>query len=439
MSTTWSFTQQGNYLPVHDELTADDLRVTGAIPPELSGWFLRNGPNSRSENKHWLTGDGMLHGVRLEHGRAAWYRNRWVRTSSFTDHAQLYRPDGSRNLTAGVANTHIVNHAGRTLALYEVSLPYEVTCDLDTVGPYDFDGRLQNSMTAHPKICPATGELHFFGYGSLTPPYVTYHRANAHGKLIANQPIDVGKPTMMHDFALTAEHVIFMDLPVVFDLATAMSESDMPFRWDEAYGARLGVLRRDDPTGGTRWFPVQPCYVWHVLNAHDTGDGRIVLHVVRYPHLWWEGHADVAGGMLWRWTLDLTTGAVREEQIDDTPGEFPRIDDRLAGLDCRYGHVTDARDPDEAHSALRRYDLHTATVENHTFTQGRVPGEAVFVPASQTVGGDGWLLTYVYDARTHTSDLVILDTTNLTGPPVAAVHLPQRVPEGFHGNWIPEA
>jgi carotenoid cleavage dioxygenase len=170
MSTTWSFTQQGNYLPVHDELTADDLRVTGAIPPELTGWYLRNGPNPRSENKHWLIGDGMLHGVRLEHGRAAWYRNRWVRTSSFTDHAQLYRPDGSRNLTAGVANTHVVNHAGRTLALYEVSLPYEVTCDLDTVGPYDFDGRLQNSMTAHPKICPVTGELHFFGYGSLTRP-----------------------------------------------------------------------------------------------------------------------------------------------------------------------------------------------------------------------------------------------------------------------------
>jgi carotenoid cleavage dioxygenase len=184
---------------------------------------------------------------------------------------------------------------------------------------------------------------------------------------------------------------------------------------------------------------MEPCYVFHVLNAHDTGDGRIVLHVVRYPHLWWEGHADVAAGLLWRWTLDLTTGAVREEQVDDTLCEFPRIDDRLAGLDCRYGHVTDACDPDGAHSALRRYDLHTATVETHTFAHGRIPGEAVFVPASQTAGGDGWLLTYVYDATAHTSDLVILDTTNLAGPSVAAIHLPQRVPTGFHGNWIPEA
>ena len=130
----------------------------------------------------------------------------------------------------------------------ESSLPYQITNELETVGAYDFGGKLVDSMTAHPKICPRTGELHFFGYGSLTSPYVTYHRANASGELIVNRGVDVTGLTMMHDFALSAEHVVFMDLPIVFNLDIAIKgEHDMPFRWDDNYGARLGVLRRDDP------------------------------------------------------------------------------------------------------------------------------------------------------------------------------------------------
>lgn len=164
-----SFHMRGNYGPVADELTTCDLPVTGAIPPELNGWYLRNGPNPREDSGHWFAGDGMIHGVRLEGGRAAWYRNRWVRTRSFTGETHEH---SSRDLTSSVANTHVVNHAGRTLALVESSLPYEITTELDTVGPYDFDGRLATAMTAHPKICPETGELHFFGCAQREP-YLT--------------------------------------------------------------------------------------------------------------------------------------------------------------------------------------------------------------------------------------------------------------------------
>ncbi|SDX98171.1 carotenoid cleavage dioxygenase [Amycolatopsis xylanica] len=434
MATT-TFHRKGNYAPVHDELTAYDLEVTGAIPPELTGWYLRNGPNPRDENKHWFIGEGMLHGVRLENGRAAWYRNRWVRTASFLDSGRsLYRPDGSRDLHAANANTHIINHAGRTLALVESSLPYEVTNDLETVGAYDFDGRLCTPMTAHPKICPTTGELHFFGYDTR-PPFLTYHRADAEGNLVVSQPIEVAAPTMMHDFNLTANHVVFMDLPLVFDRALAGS-GEMPYRWDDHYGARLGVLRRDDPTGAVRWFTINPCYVFHALNAHESGD-RIVLYVIRQERTWHKGYADTAP-LLWRWTIDLTTGSVREEQVDDGPCEFPRVDDRLAGLDSRFGHATGTNGPDaEAPTTLRRFDLHRGTVETYDFGKGRTPGEAVFVPSGD--GEEGWLMTYVYDAARDGSDLVIIDPANLSGPPVATVHLPQRVPAGFHGNWIPEA
>jgi carotenoid cleavage dioxygenase-like enzyme len=437
----------GNYAPVAEELTAYELPVTGQVPAALSGWYLRNGPNPHdAASGHWFFGDGMIHGVRLDEGRATSYRNRWVRTKTFTDGVPLRDEEGRLDLTAGVANTHVVRHAGRTLALVESSFPHELhlsggkplppgICDLDTAGPYDFDGRLTTAMTAHPKTCPVTGEMHFFGYG-LEAPYLTYHRADATGDLVVSRPVDVPGPTMLHDFNLTAGHVVFMDLPVVFDFDLALAGT-MPYRWDEGYGARLGVLRRDDPYGEIRWFGIDPCYVFHPLNAHDDGD-RIVIHVMRYPELWRggprpEGFSERAS--LWRWTIDLTTGTVHEEQIDDRAAEFPRVDDRLVGLDSRFGHVTTfAEDADGG--ALLRYDLRTGAVAAHEFGPGRFPAEASFAPADDEPGGAGWLLTYVYDAATDRSDLVVLDAGDLTAPPVATVHLPTRVPYGFHGNWL---
>ncbi|OYN79530.1 carotenoid oxygenase family protein [Mycolicibacterium sphagni] len=437
LPTEGQFFQRGNYAPVPDELAEYDLPVEGAIPPELDGWYLRNGPNPREATGHWFTGDGMIHGVRIEGGAAKWYRNRWVRTDSFIDPFPLYREDGTRDLRAAVANTHVVNHAGKTLALVESSLPYEITNDLETVGCYDFGGKLIDSMTAHPKICPTTGELHFFGYGSIFAPHVTYHRADANGELTINRPVDVKALTMMHDFALTAKHVIFMDLPIVFNLDIALKgEGDMPYRWDDTYGARLGVLRRDDPFGEIRWFEIDPCYVFHVANAHEGADGKsIVLQAVRYPELWRDDGGFDANAVLWSWTIDLQNGTVNERQLDDRSVEFPRIDDRLAGLPARYSvSVGDA--------SLVRHDLTTGSAVEHRFATGLVPGgpgEAVFVPSTSGPADEsnGWYIGYVYDAARDGSDLVILDASDFAGKPVARIQLPRRVPYGFHGNWIP--
>jgi carotenoid cleavage dioxygenase-like enzyme len=436
---TGLFFQQGNYAPVADELTEFNLPVEGAIPAELDGWYLRNGPNPRRARAHWFTGDGMIHGIRIEGGRAAWYRNRWIRTDSFDENFPVYNADGTRNLRSSVANTHVVNHAGKTLALVESSLPYEITNDLQTVGAYDFGGKLVDSMTAHPKICPTTGELHFFGYGNIFEPHVTYHRADANGELIINRPLDVKALTMMHDFALTAEHVVFMDLPIVFNLDIALKgESDMPYRWDDNYGARLGVMRRDDPFGQVRWFDIDPCYVFHVANAHDAttagGGSSIVLQAVHYPELWRDNGGFEADGVLWRWTIDLDTGTVSEHQLDDRPVEFPRIDDRLVGLPARYAVSVGT-------NKLVRYDLSTGSATEHAFGTAASPGgpgEAVFVPSTTGPAdeGNGWYLGYVYDPARDGSDLVIIDASDFAGEPVARIKLPQRVPYGFHGNWI---
>lgn len=308
----------------------------------------------------------MVHGVRLESGRAVAYRNRWVRTSTFEHGARTRDVHGRSDLTAGVANTHVVRHAGRTLALVESSFPYELTCEpgheLGTVGPYDFGGRLGTAMTAHPKVCPTTGELHFFGYGAGRPPYLTYHRADAAGQLTVSREIEVPAATMMHDFHLTARHVVFMDLPVVFDRGRATAPGGgMPYVWSPQNGARLGVLRRDDPFGPVRWFDIEPCYVFHTLNAHEGADGtRLVLHVSRYPSLG-DGVALDGSASLWRWTIDLTTGAVREERLDDRRAEFPRIDDRLAGLPSAFGHATQAAGRTDGGTAVARCTATTWT------------------------------------------------------------------------------
>lgn len=431
---TGEFFKRDNYAPVADELTQFDLPVEGAIPAELNGWYLRNGPNPRQATAHWFTGDGMIHGIRLEGGRAAWYRNRWVRTDSFEKDFPLYNADGTRNLRAATANTHIVNHAGKTLALVESSLPYEITNELETVGAYDFGGKLVDSMTAHPKICPTTNELHFFGYGNIFEPHVTYHRADANGELTVNRPLEVKALTMMHDFALTAEHVVFMDLPIVFNLDIALKgESDMPYRWDDNYGARLGVMRRDDPFGSVRWFEIDPCYVFHVANAFDDGKS-IVLQAVRYPELWRHSGGFEANGVLWSWTIDLESGIVRERQLDERSVEFPRIDDRLASLHARYAVAVGA-------NKLVRYDLTSGSAVEHAFGTAAAPGgpgEAVFVPSASGPADEssGWYIGYVYDPARDGSDLVIIDASDFGGKPVARIKLPHRVPYGFHGNWI---
>jgi carotenoid cleavage dioxygenase-like enzyme len=431
---------RGNYAPVHEERTDLDLAVTGTIPPALSGRYLRNGSNPRSGAAgHWFFGDGMVHGIRLEAGRAAWYRNRYVRTTKYEHAMDATAPETMMDPTASAANTHVLAHAGRIWALEEGHLPYELSPELDTVGCDDFGGRLTTAFTAHPKLCPETGELHFFGYGVL-PPHLTYHVLDAAGSLVHSAPITVPGPTMMHDFMITRDHALFMDLPVVFDLDAAM-RGDVPLRWDESYGARVGVLPRFGTDAEITWFDVDPCYVFHPLNAFADGS-RVVCDVGRHDWMWRASMDDFPPSYLHRWTFDLATGGVHEERLDDVAHAFPRVDDRVVGLPHRYGWATAPRAgrPREAPGdagVVVKYDLSSFTSQRYDLGPDAHPGEFVFVRADDAAGEDeGWAIGLVYDQSTDRSDLVILDATDADAGPVARVHLPCRVPYGFHGSWI---
>ncbi|MEU9954511.1 carotenoid oxygenase family protein [Streptomyces sp. NPDC050982] len=441
---------RGRFAPVPEEHSTADLTVRGSLPTDLDGRYLRNGPNPLpgQDNGHWFTGHGMLHGIRLRGGRAEWYRNRWIRTRKLEGHPFI-RGNATIDLTVTPANTHVIRHADTVLALCEVGLPYWVSPSLETVGPYDFGGRLTTAMTAHPKEDPVTGELHLFGTG-CAPPYLTYHRVTAEGMLFDSRRIDVPGPTMMHDFAITEHHVLWMDLPVVFDPAFA-GRGGMPYQWDEGYGARLGVMSRTPGSTDVRWYDIDPCYVFHVGNAYEDPRGRIVLDAVRYDHAgfrnaWTDiggpaGPGGLAGALepgrsrslavLHRWTLDPATGRVTESQLDDRAAEFPTHNETLTGRPNRYLYTVSG-------DGIAKHDLTHHSSHAYETPGSRYAGEAVFVPAADGAEEDeGWLLSLVSNDDGQAGELVVLDATDLSVQ--AVVELPYPVPAGFHGSWLPES
>ena len=430
---------QGNGRPTTEELTLVDLAVRGTIPVELDGRYLRNGANPfTGMSEHPFLGDGMVHGVRLRDGKAEWYRNRYVQTPFIANPSlDIMDPSAMMDMTCSKANTHVVGHAGKILALEEGHFPYVLDGLLNTVGSTDFGGVLQGAFTAHPKICPVTGEMLAFGYSPL-PPYLTYLRVAADGTRVQREQITVTGATMMHDFNITEHYVVFMDLPAVFDLELAI-RGEMPFQWSDTYPARLGVMPRTGTDADVRWFDVNPCYVFHPMNAYEDGD-RIVLDVARYEHIWKGGSMDFPMPMLWRWTIDTVRGTVTEEQIDDRSAEFPRVSDAVIGRKHRYGYemsMGEAGFGEVDAGAILKYDRQSGTRTSIELGKGRMCGEAVFAPAADAQHeDDGYLMTFIYDAPTDTSEFVIFDAATMSPDPVATVALP-RVPFGFHGSWVP--
>ena len=433
----------GNYAPVSKEVTATDLPITGTLPAALSGRYLRNGPNPLAPPEpstyHWFVGDGMVHGIRIRGGRAEWYRNRWVRSAEVAKAlGEPVRPGPVHAEMDFAANTNVIGHAGRTFAIVEAGArPYELTYDLDTLGPSDFGGTLPGGYTAHPKRDPATGELHamsyYWGWGNLVQ-YTVIDTACRVRKVV---DLEVGGPVSIHDMSLTERFAIVYDLPVVFDLGVAMSGAGFPYRWDPAYRARVGLLQREGVADEVRWFDVEPCYVFHPMNAYDDGN-TVVLDVVRHATVFDTfrlGPAE-APPTLERWIIDLIGGRVIEERLDDRGQEFPRVDERVVGRRHRYGY-TGAFLQNE--SALVKHDLDRRTSEIRPLRSAGGSSEAVFIPSRpDATEDDGWVLSLVYDVDRDSSDLLVLNAADFTGEPQAVVHLPQRAPFGFHGNWVPD-
>ena len=450
----------GLMTPVFDERDDRDLQITGSLPPGLQGMFVRNGPNPQFTPRgtyHPFDGDGMLHAVYFEDG-AARYRNRWVESKGlmversrgealYGGLADFTPPEPEVTAEGGflknTANTHTIRHAGKILALLEATRPTEVTRDLDTVGEWNFDGRLAGSFTAHPKIDPISGEMLFFGYGPF-PPYVRYHVVAADGTLVHAADIEIPNPIMMHDFAVTENYVVFLDSPALFDIASVRAGGPL-MRWAPENGTRIGVMPRRGTNADIRWFDVDSQYVVHFFNAWDTGN-QLEIRAPRFSSMPGAFEFDNPTGkeapMPWRWTIDLAKGTICDEQTDDRGGEFPRVNDNLATRETRYLYNCLARTWEfefEFHGVVK-YDTETGTAQEHYYADSEVSGEHVFAADPNGLNeDDGWLLSIVSDRATDTSDLVVLDARDVAAGPVARVHIPRRVPIGFHANWFADA
>lgn len=447
---------EGNFAPIRSEITADNLEVIGELPAELNGTFVRNGPNPQFPPKgqyHWFDGDGMLHGVQISNGKAT-YRNRYIQTRGWkierdAGHAiwtGLLEPpqrDNPHGPYKNVANTALVWHDRRLLALWEGGEPHSIEVpSLATVGSYTYEGNLKSPFTAHPKVDPVTGHMMFFGYSLAQPPYLKYSVVSPAGKLLQTVPIDLPVGVMMHDFAITENYTIFMDLPLTFRLER-MQRGEPAFMFEKDTPSRFGILPRFGDNSSIKWFEAPACYVFHTLNAYEDGDEIVLIacrmqgtSVLAATEAVEDSKSDIP--YLHRWRFNLQTGTVVEESLDDIPGEFPRVNEQYLGRATRYGYIgRAAKSPMPLFDGLIKYDFVKGNSQTHEFGRRRYGGEAVFAPRKgATDEDDGWLITFIYDEEKEVSELVVVSGKDIATEPVARIKIPQRVPYGFHGTWI---
>ena len=438
----------GNFTPIFDEATVFDLEVIGELPSDLNGRYLRNGPNPIGDvdpaNHHWFVGDGMVHGIRICEGKAEWYRNRYVGSSRVNSARGLADIPGRNwnNFPSG-PNTNVGGFAGTTWAMVEAGgCPVELTYELETVGRNDFFGTLPGAFTAHPKVDPVTGEMHGVAYAwPQWLDHVQYVRIGPDGRV--NRTVDIPLPgmTMIHDMSITERYVVIYDQPVVVDLDLALNGHTFPFRWSDTYGNRIGLMPRDGDATDITWIDVPMGYVFHPMNAYDTLDGNVVLDVCFFERMFKTdlyGPFGDARAKLVRWEADPASRKVGVTVVDETTNEFPRHRGSLTGRRHRYGYCAQP-DPHSTHWPTLKHDLLTGNRQVFDHGPGRAGGEPVFVGRP---GGldedDGWLMTYVYDGNSNSSEFVIIDAQDFSRGYVARVKLPRRIPFGFHGNWVPD-
>lgn len=443
VDTTRAWWLQGNFLGIDDELEVFDLPVRGKVPAALDGLYARNGSNPKNDRSpHWFLGDGMIHSIRLQGGRARWYRNRFIRTAFYEydvtldDAIKHGRPPGGEN---GTSNVSVVWHGGRLLSSGEIGAAFVIDpTTLTTLAVETFDGQSPYSFTAHSKIDPVTGHLHFFNYW-FAPPYLTYLVADASGRVIVREPITTKKPTMIHSFAITDREAVFWEGPVVFDLAAAINEPLAGFKWTPDYGSRIGILPFGQPGAAIRWVEIENCYVFHDVNAFRDGD-EVVIDVSRLPSIFATGDRGDGASRVTRWRVN-TAGpelTFREEIVSHSQLDLATHDRRFTGRQHGRGYFVHMRDhPDTVDLAgIGTIDFRSGHEEIWDPGLRRHAGEALFVPAG--AGQDeGYVLSYVYDHVADESVLAIFEADHVGRGPIAEIVLPRRVPFGFHGCWIP--
>ena len=448
--------------PIRMECDYADLVVEGEVPASLDGAFYRIGPNPQFAPRGAYSpfaGDGMVHAFFIHDGRVA-YRNRWVRTSQwrleraagralFAGNPADSDPTVTGIATDGVANTHLVWHAERLLALEEGHAPIEIDpVTLETIGPWRFNDRLPRNMTAHPKIDPTSGEMLFFANlprGRLNGE-LAFYSANAAGDLQRSEVFKGPFPSFVHDFAMTKDFAIFPVCPVTLSLERARAGGPL-IAWEPEKGTHVGVIPRAGSAADIRWFVGAPCMAWHSMNAFNEAN-KIVVDVCQqevavFP---FANGAPTdyqrARQYLTRWTFDWERPSDFEvERLSNVVCEYPRFDERNAGTSYRHVYVAcecGAGTDDLFHRGIGHFDHHSKTMRVYSAGARCAVAEPVFVPKGIAASeGEGYLLTNIFDERRNASHMAIFDAGRIEAGPIARAHLDHRVPVGFHALWRP--
>lgn len=461
--TAWAITQRQNrvqyqaenpfltgaFAPLKEEYTETELQVTGSIPSELTGLLLRIGPNPQQVDNpatyNWFLGDGMVHGLRLQEGKAQWYRNRYVGADSVNAKRGLALVEGKRRGIFDTVNTNIIGHQGKLWALVEAgSYPAQLDKELNTVKMGLFESDVNNSFTAHPHVDPDTGEMHAICYDGLLHRRIKYLVVGVDGQVKREVTIPLTHGPMIHDCAITKNTVVILDLPVHFSVKTALAGGGLPYAWDEKQPARIGLLARQGEADDIRWFEVDPCYCFHICNAFEESNGDTIVDLVVHGPTFYRSLQGPEGENIKfeRWILPANGSRVQRKIISLEPQEFPRFDERLTGKSYRYSYAVGIAATDDVPepNVLFRHDLQTGETISHDYGANYMTGEVVFVPRyANSAEDEGWLMSYVHNLVCGTSRVVILDAKKLGQTPQAIIELPVRVPLGFHGNWVADA
>lgn len=455
---------KSNFAPIDRECDIDELAIEGSLPEGLEGTFYRIGPNQRfapAPDYHWFEADGMIHAFDIAGGKVS-YRNRWMQTRKFKAESEagrsLFGGFGSANrvdplaadIPFNVNNTSIIHHHGRLYAMEEGSPPFAFEHrSLESLGTETFGGVLPGPMSAHCRIDGRNGELIVYGYAASGrgSPDVSWGVIAPGGKVMRTGMVTGPYCGFMHDFVITENYIVLPFFPAT--QSVEREQAGLPYTaWEAGLGSHYAVLRRDG-TGDVRWFRADDAFAYHVMNGFEA-DGRIVFDLVLANHIGNFPNAD--GSMpdpankvsrLTRVTLDLNGDGDTPhfQPLDDIYVDFVMPDPRFSGHPYQVGFAGGVIDPAEqaiGWNSVVRYDMRDFSRVGYSFGSGTASWEPLFVPRSKDAPeGDGWLLTMVYRAATNSSELAILDSADVAAGPVTRIHVPHRVPFGFHGAFVP--
>ncbi|KAJ9507854.1 hypothetical protein QJQ45_021212 [Haematococcus lacustris] len=537
----------GNFAPVKTEVTEENLKVTqGSLPPELKGVYMRNGSNPYFDpvaSYHWFEGDGMIHALRIHEDGHVSYCNRYMDTSHLAQEKRVGKPlfakfgdqEGVRGVLValleamkaktgildtskgtGTANTSVIFHANKILALHEGDLPYQVRmlCSgvMETVGRTQIGTAWgETHFTAHPKLDADSGDLHFLGY-DIEKPLVSVGSMDKHGDLQKVLKVPLPWTSMMHDMAITPRFKLLMHLPLVFDPQAMIKQNSLPIVYKSELPARLGLVPHGSSSPeDAQWFELPSFMAFHVANAWEEGP-LVKLYVCAMSQfdMGAKSYREELGSRLTEFTLDTRTGTASSRQITSKVGDFPIVHPLMQGRRTRYmwwvAHalydkvtggsaavsmlqcqcwdllpgwgepvaadradrtaLTDIEDKQAKTVGMAKYDLDSipnttevlpacvdagtaaAAVESCCavirYPVGCYGGEAYFVPRHQDPAkcdgeDDGFMVLYVYHSKEDISCFEVYDAKTMSPTPLAQIKLPQRVPYGFHGTWVPEA